>query len=31
MRLVRDDQRVWMDAGPFFRFCDAGKLPALAK
>ena len=31
MRLVRDERRVWMDAGPFFRFCEARKLPALAR
>jgi hypothetical protein len=29
MRLLREEDRVWLDAGPFFRFCDAGKLPAV--
>lgn len=31
MRLVADADRVWMDAGPFFRFCEVNKLAALAK
>lgn len=31
MRLVRDASRVWLDAGPFFRFCEAGELPSLAR
>ncbi len=31
MRLVAGADRVWMDAGPFFRFCEAGQLPALAR
>lgn len=31
MRLLRQEPRVWMDAGPFFRFCDAGKLTQLAR
>lgn len=31
MRLIARADRIWMDAGPFFRFCEAGELPALAK
>lgn len=31
MRLVHDEPRVWMDAGPFFRFSEAGKLLPLAR
>ena len=31
MRLIRDEVRVWLDAGPFFRFCEAQQLPRLGK
>lgn len=31
MRLIADADRVWMDAGPFFRFAEARKLNKLAR
>jgi hypothetical protein len=31
MRLIRDEQRVLLEAGPFFRFCEGGQLRALAR
>ncbi len=31
MRLIRDEERVLLDAGPFFRFCDAGQLRPFAQ
>lgn len=30
-RIIANAKRVWMDAGPFFRFAEAGKLSKLAK
>lgn len=31
MRLIRDEERILLDAGPFFRFCEGGKLTPFAR